>query len=287
MINIKSALHQITCARWFTVSITVLIVVNCLLISVELDYPDPLVLRIQEIIVYLFLIEILVRWFGRKNNSEYFSDKWNYFDVFLVALAFVPENAIKNPELLTSLRILRVFRVFRLIKAFPELQVVIKVLLRSISSLTSVCFLMIIIMYLYSIMGVILFRGKSQVVTGIGNAGDPFGTVLEAMFSMFRVLTGEDWTDLRYDLLVGQSGQGQFLITTFFISFYVIAAFLLINLVVGAVCNNYDSVVKDYQGDEDDKDENPEVEVEILGKLDEISTRLSQLEKARDLKRDS
>lgn len=280
--NIKLALHQITCARWFTLFITFLIVVNCLLISVELDYPNPLVIRIQEIIVYLFLIEILVRWFGRKKNSEYFSDKWNYFDVFLVALAFVPEDAIKNPELLTSLRILRVFRVFRLIKAFPELQIVSRVLFRSISSLTSVCFLMIIIMYLYSIMGVILFRGKSQVVTGIGNAGDPFGNVLEAMFSMFRVLTGEDWTDLRYDLLVGQSGQGQFLITTFFISFYVIAAFLLINLVVGAVCNNYDTVVQDYH--ENDNDNEEEAEVVILEKLDEISSRLSQLEKARNLK---
>lgn len=280
--NIKLALHQITCARWFTLFITFLIVVNCLLISVELDYPNPLVIRIQEIIVYLFLIEILVRWFGRKNNSEYFSDKWNYFDVFLVALAFVPEDAIKNPELLTSLRILRVFRVFRLIKAFPELQIVSRVLFRSISSLTSVCFLMMIIMYLYSIMGVILFRGKSQVVTGIGNAGDPFGNVLEAMFSMFRVLTGEDWTDLRYDLLVGQSEQGQFLITTFFISFYVIAAFLLINLVVGAVCNNYDTVVQDYH--ENDNDNEEEAEVVILEKLDEISSRLSQLEKARNLK---
>nr|MBR9811538.1 ion transporter [bacterium] len=280
--NINLALHQITCARWFTLFITFLIVVNCLLISVELDYPNPLVIRIQEIIVYLFLIEILVRWFGRKNNSEYFSDKWNYFDVFLVALAFVPEDAIKNPELLTSLRILRVFRVFRLIKAFPELQIVSRVLFRSISSLTSVCFLMMIIMYLYSIMGVILFRGKSQVVTGIGNAGDPFGNVLEAMFSMFRVLTGEDWTDLRYDLLVGQSEQGQFLITTFFISFYVIAAFLLINLVVGAVCNNYDTVVQDYH--ENDNDNEEEAEVVILEKLDEISSRLSQLEKARNLK---
>ena len=280
--NIKLALHQITCARWFTLFITFLIVVNCLLISVELDYPNPLVIRIQEIIVYLFLIEILVRWFGRKNNSEYFSDKWNYFDVFLVALAFVPEDAIKNPELLTSLRILRVFRVFRLIKAFPELQIVSRVLFRSISSLTSVCFLMMIIMYLYSIMGVILFRGKSQVVTGIGNAGDPFGNVLEAMFSMFRVLTGEDWTDLRYDLLVGQSEQGQFLITTFFISFYVIAAFLLINLVVGAVCNNYDTVVQDYH--ENDNDNEEEAEVVILEKLDEISSRLSQREKARNLK---
>ena len=280
--NINLALHQITCARWFTLFITFLIVINCLLISIELDYPNPLVIRIQEIIVYLFLIEILVRWFGRKNNSEYFSDKWNYFDVFLVALAFVPEDAIKNPELLTSLRILRVFRVFRLIKAFPELQIVSRVLFRSISSLTSVCFLMMIIMYLYSIMGVILFRGKSQVVTGIGNAGDPFGNVLEAMFSMFRVLTGEDWTDLRYDLLVGQSEQGQFLITTFFISFYVIAAFLLINLVVGAVCNNYDTVVQDYH--ENDNDNEEEAEVVILEKLDEISSRLSQLEKARNLK---
>ena len=62
----------------------------------------------------------------------------------------------------------------------------------------------------------------------------------------------------------------------------MIAAFLLINLVVGAVCNNYDTVVQDYH--ENDNDNEEEAEVVILEKLDEISSRLSQLEKARNLK---
>jgi len=278
----KKIFHDITNSRWFTFLITTLIVTNCVLISLELDYPHPLVLKTQKIILYLFLIEILIRWFGRKDNADYFRNGWNYFDVFLVALSFVPEEAIEHSEVLTALRILRVFRVFRLIKAFPELQIVTKVLFRSVASLTSVCFLMIIIMYLYSIIGVILFRAKSQVITGAGSVGDPFGSVPEAMFSMFRVLTGEDWTDLRYDLLVGQSGGGQLMITAFFISFYIIAAFLLINLVVGAVCNNYDNVINNLRREESEPDAVSDKNQEILQKLENISERISRIEEKNE-----
>jgi len=31
------------------------------------------------------------------------------------------------------------------------------------------------------------------------NSPDPFGTLGEAVFTLFRELTGEDWTDLRYN----------------------------------------------------------------------------------------
>jgi len=58
---------------------------------------------------------------------------------------------------------------------------------------------MLIVLYLYSIIGFIMFRGQSEVITGIGAVKDP--SVPESMFSMFRVITGEDLTDLRYDLL--------------------------------------------------------------------------------------
>lgn len=60
---------------------------------------------------------------------------------------------------------------------------------------------MLIVLYLYSIIGFIMFRGQSEVITGIGAVKDPFVSVPESMFSMFRVITGEDLTDLRYDLL--------------------------------------------------------------------------------------
>ena len=76
---------------------------------------------------------------------------------------------------------------------------------------------MLIVLYLYAMIGVILFRGGSEVITGIGPITDPFGSVPEAMFSMFRVLTGEDWTDLRYDLLDTSGGTNDTIVSLFFL----------------------------------------------------------------------
>ncbi|MEC8556744.1 MAG: ion transporter [Planctomycetota bacterium] len=265
-------------SSFFNVFITTLIVINSVLIGIELDHNVASIALIQKVILACFTLEIGIRWFGKENARDYLTNYWNWFDIFLVSLTFAPDTWIPNPQLLTSLRILRVFRVFRLVKAFPELQVITKVLFKSISSLFSVCLLVIIVMYVYSIIGVLLFRDQSVVITAIGEVVDPFASVPEAMFSMFRVLTGEDWTDLRYDLLAGKSASGAFVVTVFFMSFYISTAFLLINLVVGAVCNNYDSVMKENL---DSMQEESDSELQQLEqKLDIILERLADLEKS-------
>lgn len=260
----------------FSQTITLLIVLNSILIGVELDYPSGLVSFVQSLILYVFTLEIAIRWLGKKTVREYISNGWNWFDIVLVAIAFIPESWIANPEMLTAFRILRVLRIFRLLKAFPELQVITKVLLKSIISLFFVCLLMLIVLYLYSIIGVILFKGESQVITGIGPIKDPFGTVPEAMFSLFRVLTGEDWTDLRYDLLDHSTGPNDTVVTVFFLSFFVISAFLLVNIVVGAVVNNYDQVMDD-QKSPNDLDDHKQL-LELSEKLDLLIQKMETLE---------
>lgn len=62
-------------------------------------------------------------------------------------------------------------------------------------------------------------------------------------------MTGEDWTDLRYNLITA-SEYGVILvsptvITIFHVSWFCIAAFLLLNLVTGAVINNYQITIED------------------------------------------
>lgn len=241
--SVQQFLHRVAASSTFTQVITTLIIINCILIGVEIDYDVPVVASIQSIILAVFTMEILVRWLASPSTKAYLSHGWNLFDIALVAITYVPTTWIESPELLTSFRILRVLRVFRLMKAFPELQVITKVLVKSMSSLAFVSLLMLIVMYMYSITGVILFRGQSRVITGVGDVGDPFGSVSESMFSMFRVLTGEDWTDLRYDLILGKPKWYKVSVTFFFVSFVIFSAFLLVNLIVGAVCNNYDSVM--------------------------------------------
>ena len=271
----KTYARRVVSQSRFDYLVTLLILVNSILIGVEIDYSHDLISITQTIILWLFTLEIAIRWFGKESASEYLKNGWNWFDIFLVAIAYVPESWIDNPEILMAFRILRVFRVIRLLKAFPELQVIARVLFRSIVSLFYVCALVLLAVYLYSVIGVILFRGKSEVITGAGAIKDPYGSVPEAMFSMFRVLTGEDWTDLRYDLLTNESFLYDGMITFFFLSFFVLSAFLLINIVVGAVVNNYDQVMKESKKERER--ENGIVFETLVNKIDVLSKKIEAI----------
>ena len=86
---------------------------------------------------------------------------------------------------------------------------------------------------------------------------DPYGDLGEAFFTLFRILTGEDWTDLRYNLLQNDYIKGNVpsstnaTVTFYHVSWMVIAAYLLINLVIGAIVNNF-QLVLDAQREEEE-----------------------------------
>lgn len=126
------------------------------------------------------------------------------------------------------------FRVLRLVKAIPELRLIVTVLIRSVASMKYVAILAAILFYVYAVIGVKLF----------GIEGHPmkayFSSIHEACFTLFRILTGDDWTQMRYEL--AQAGQPLGVFTAFQVSWIVVATFLLVNLIVGAVINNYQKV---------------------------------------------
>ena len=144
--------------------------------------------------------------------------------------------------------------------AAEELKLIVSVLVKSLKSMFYNGLLFLIFIYLYAVAGVSLFRlpdpqqlsptelqKYEQLMTEAPhspvNSPDPFGTIGEAFFTLFRALTGEDWTDLRYNLItasnLGVIDVNPSVITVFLVSWFCIAAFLLLNLVTGAVINNY------------------------------------------------
>ena len=78
---------------------------------------------------------------------------------------------------------------------------------------------------------------------------DPYGTLSESMFTLFRALTGEDWTDLRYNLVHASKLKlipvPPVVITSFHVIWFILAAFLLLNIVVGAIVNNYQVIMEE------------------------------------------
>ena len=273
-------LNKIAHADWFSNFITAIIIVNATLIGVQTEVHNIVIEGVQHVILWIFLIEIIIRFFGRNSTEDYVNNYWNWFDIIIVAIAVIPSDWFADGPALSALRVARVFRVIRMFKAFPELLLLVKVLLRSFKSVYFACLLLLVFMYMYSVIGVTLFRGVTTVETAHSETFDPFGNIAEAFFSLFRVTTGEDWTDLRYDLM--GEGEDYFLVNTYFITWYVLSAFLLINIVFGAIINNYEIVYNEEiekEKLEGDGSENPfdEFEDPLMDKVKSLEAKIDSL----------
>ena len=244
----------------FELVITGIILLNSVMIGVETYHTSDTISLVQQIILYIFTFEIIVRFIAAKDVKSFFQDGWNVFDLTLVLIGYIPETLVANGSMMMALRVLRVFRVLRLLRSTKELKLIVTVLLKSMSAMFYNLVLFLIFVYLYAIIGVSLFKlpdpntltGKekenyelfiAEAPNAPTNSPDPFGELGEAVFTLFRELTGEDWTDLRYNHLTavkyGVLKTNSVVITTYHVSWFCLSAFLLLNLVTGAVINNY------------------------------------------------
>lgn len=270
-----SSVRRLVESERFNAFILIAIIINSLLIGVQTYDDAPAFIHyIQLVTLFIFFGEIVLRWLARESSRVYFSDLWNYFDIAIFAFGVVPEViAIFDPaaesdqnSIWATLRILRIVQLTRSIRAVDELRMLVAVLLKSIRSLSYIAVLFLLIMYIYAVVGVTLFKNreyaKSEHLQLTTSNPDPYGDVGEAFFTLFRIMTGEDWTDLRYNLLnneyTNKDGSttpnvSNTVVTIFHVSWMITAAYLLMNLVVGAIVNNFQLVLDARRAQEEEK----------------------------------
>ncbi len=154
----KGVLRDIIANRWFELAITVVIVVNSILIGVETYYSNTVISKIQSFILFVFTIEIVMRFFAAESVKAFFKDGWNIFDLLLVVVGYVPETIFEGGASLMAIRVLRILRVLRLLRASAEIKVIITVLLKSTSAMLYNVMLFGIFIYLFAILGVGMFK---------------------------------------------------------------------------------------------------------------------------------
>jgi len=199
------------------------------------------------IILVIFTIEVFVKIFAEgKKPWRYFLDGWNVFDFIIVAIAivalFIPNM---DASFIAVLRLVRILRVFKLVTAIPKLQLLVGALIKSIPSMGYVGILLGILFYIYAAMGVFFFGENDPV---------HFATLQDAMLSLFRIVTLEDWTDIMYINIHGcdsmwgygpemgctnPQGSGTMAIA-FFVSFVLIGTMVVLNLFIGVIMNSMD-----------------------------------------------
>lgn len=260
MNNFKQTCTNVIDSKGFELFITVVILINSFLIGVQTTFNPPYIQNIQHVILYIFTAEVVMRFIAAGSIRKFFSQGWNIFDLVLVVIGWIPPTIVSNASAVTALRVLRVLRVLRLLRTLKEVKLIVAVLMRSMKSLLYNGILFMIFMYLFAVAGVSMFRLPNpadlsgerlqnyEMLMKVAphsptNSPDPYGTLGEAFFTLFRALTGEDWTDLRYNLVTASEydliNVSPGVVTGFHVIWFCIAAFLLLNLVTGAVINNY------------------------------------------------
>lgn len=208
----------------FTNFIIGLILINAVTLGLETDRGivashGYLLFTIDKIILSVFVCEILLKFFAYR--LSFFKSGWNIFDLIIVAVCLLPASG--------SLAILRAFRVFRILRLFsivPQMRVVITGLIRAMPGMASVVGVIVVIFYISSVLVTKLF----------GHTGDEtltalFGTLNQSMFTLFQLMTLENWVDGIVKPVMAIYP----LAWLFFIPFIIITSFAILNLFIGVI----------------------------------------------------
>lgn len=212
-------------SRTFELFIVGVIVFNAIVLGLG-TYADiasryePLFATIYNVILGIYVVELLIRLTAyRWNPREFVKDGWNVFDFIVVVASFIP--ALRANAML--LRLVRLLRIVRLVRFLPDLRILVSAAGRSVPGIASLAAATFVLIFIYGMLGWVLFSGH-----------DPanYGNVGLAMLTMFVMLTLENFPD---NVAMGQAVSPWSIV--YFISYVLLASFLIFNLFIGIVLN--------------------------------------------------
>uniref|UniRef100_A0A8C4HGC7 Voltage-dependent L-type calcium channel subunit alpha n=1 Tax=Dicentrarchus labrax TaxID=13489 RepID=A0A8C4HGC7_DICLA len=174
-----------------------------------------------------------------------------------------PMQAIADSENASvSITFFRLFRVMRLVKLLNRSEGIRNLLwtfIKSFQALPHVALLIVMLFFIYAVIGMQIF-GKVSLVDGTQiNRNNNFQTFPQAVLMLFRCATGEAWQEVmmasmygkkcdpKSDFLPGEEYTcGSNFAVFYFLSFYCLCAFLILNLFVAVIMDNFDYLTRDW-----------------------------------------
>ncbi len=210
----------------FNLFIFAVILANAVVLGLETydgvvrDYGD-LLHTLNNVFLGIFVVELAIRLtaFGSK-PGQFFRSGWNVFDFVVILASFAPglrENT-------TLLRLARLGRVLRIVRLLPDLRVLTIAIGRSLPGVASLSVLALLVVFIYGMVGWTIFDD---------HAPGQYGTIGEAMLTLFVTLTLENLPD---QLAMGRELSDWTIL--YFISYALVAAFLIFNILIGVVINS-------------------------------------------------
>jgi len=256
----------------FNVAIFGVILANAVVLGLE-TYPGVvrdaggLLSTLNDVFLGVFVVELAIRLtaFGSRPGN-FFRSGWNVFDFVVVIAAFLPglrENS-------TLLRIARLARVLRIVRLLPDLRVLVTAIYRSLPGVASLTVLAVVTLFVYGMIGWTIFDD---------HAPQEYGTIGNAMLTLFVLLSLEN---LPQNIELGRELSDWTIL--YFVSYALVAAFLLFNILIGIVINSLEEArAIEHARERADSAEHGEVQVTPEERIATMRATLDELEE--DLRR--
>ncbi|KAK9540887.1 hypothetical protein VZT92_003308 [Zoarces viviparus] len=245
----------------FEYSIMALIALNTIVLMMKFDGAsetyDEVLKNLNIVFTTFFFMESVLKViaFGPLN---FFRDAWNIFD-FVSVLGSVTDILVtKLGDDFINLSFLRLFRAARLIKLLRQgetIRILLWTFVQSFKALPYVCLLIAMLFFIYAIIGMQLFGNLALDDDSAINEHNNFRTFIMALMLLFRSATGEAWHDIMLACLGSKecdpaSGNtepecGSTFAYTYFVSFIFLCSFLMLNLFVAVIMDNFEYLTRD------------------------------------------
>ena len=231
--------NRIVHARMFEYLLAVLFigcaaVLGLVTFSIDEQYEIGAGLFLLLTLVVLVLEVILKMIALSPRVDQYFRDGWNTVDFLaisfiVIGIVALPQSPAADYGLLIML--VRLLRLLRGLSTVRELQLILSTLIRSVPSVGHVVILLCIIIYAYALVGQQTFGEH-----------DParWGDLGVSALSLFQVMTMDDWVGIMRPVIELEP-----LAWIYFVSFLMISAFIVANILIAVVIRNLEEARKE------------------------------------------
>ncbi|XP_031338416.1 voltage-dependent calcium channel type A subunit alpha-1 isoform X28 [Photinus pyralis] len=259
--SFKYKIWRIVVSTPFEYLIMMLIVFNTLLLMMKYDKQDQTFTDMLKYLNWgftsLFTLECILKIlaYGVRN---FFKDPWNTFDFVTVIGSIVDAMVVEFGENFINVGFLRLFRAARLIKLLRQgytIRILLWTFVQSFKALPYVCLLIAMLFFIYAIIGMQVFGNIENNAGTFITRHNNFRNFIQGLMLLFRCATGEAWPFIMLSCIKDRpcdpearkptNSCGSNLAYAYFVSFIFFCSFLMLNLFVAVIMDNFDYLTRD------------------------------------------
>ncbi|WP_439242199.1 ion transporter [Lonepinella sp. BR2474] len=230
MNKVNEKIASFVYGKVFNQFILLIIIINAVVLGLDTNPKfsaifSDLIYWSNEICLGIFTVELILKLYVSK--LKFFKNGWNLFDFLIVSASLFAESSI-----LSVFRIFRLLRVLRIISVVPKMQRISTALINSIKPMLGVAVLLGIVYYVYAVL-----------ITNLYGADFPewFGSFSETCYTLFQIMTFESWSMGIVRPIMEKDPNAW----AVFISFIIIATYVVLNLVIGIIVDSLNEIKSD------------------------------------------